>query len=479
MLLLICILGLLSGALALLPSSLCVFACSIIGSVCGVWILYALSTAGLQFRLTSLLASSLLIGYCGGTCYSVSMAILDGKEWMSYVGAEAGWVAYAMLLVLLSCIVLIMVGSAESPLIQERHIVRVTYRQERFLWALVALAVFAYLTGRLGFRGMTGTVNGRISVFDEIVLTFVGLLPAMAAIGFMQSSGFRKLRFAFIGAVGLMATLPVSRRTFAYALILAIFAGLRLSGRDMRISAFKKVVLALVTVVAVVAVSFFAIGMRMAAGGGKARNLWKAIHLAEKTSFYNPQNVLAVMNQNVDKRSAGLIYFLALLSHREASTPPVYGEVALSSMEFALPRTAYSFVHMNKDVVIESGGEKNLSNGHFGLPELDSTTSMLTAGLTDFGLVGLLLYPLLLCAMARGVLWLLSAVVAREGMGMAILYIASLFLGAESILDLFFAGFRNVVVILLIWAVIYYLPVVSAFTREAPVFSPQKPELTA
>jgi hypothetical protein len=473
MVVLICILGLMSGALAIAPTGPCVLVCSGIGSLCGVWILYAVCAGLLQVRLTSWLAGALLAGYCGGAFYSMLMALLGGIALTSYIGVEPGPIAYALILVMLACMALIVVGSMESPLIRERHIVEVSGRGERFLWIGLALVAYGYASGKLGYKGIGATtVGNKINVIASILLSITEILPALSAIGFLQSSGMRRLRFGAIVCAATLATFPVGRRVFTFSLVLAVFAALRFSGRSVRVSRGRKIVLAAAAAAIVVGASFLTIGMRLALpSAGNSRDVSKLFEAAERTTLTNPQAVFAAMNRNVDVRTSGLIQYLALLGRNGNNAAPLYGEDALLAVEQSLPRLGYSAVNMNKGPIIERGGEEDLANEHFGFLDEDMANSILTGGYIDFGVAGVLVYPLLLCALARALLSLVSVIFQAEGEVIAILYILSVLLEQEADLTGYLSSFRDLFVILAVWAALYYLPVLTRKTERAPAFS--------
>lgn len=472
MIFVVCILGLLGATMALFQSGVCIMACCVLGSACGVWLLYAQIAGKLHVKLTSLMASSLLIGYCGGPTYSEVMALMADKPLLTYVRLDANWMAYALMLVMMACVTLLVAGTQESPLIGERQIVEMSWKQERFLWICAALIGIAYFRGTLSYMSNLAGSGGRVSVFGLIVLLLAGLAPAIGAIGFTQSTGWRRIRFGAAGLICLLANIPIGRRVFAYALLLALIGAFRLSGRTLQISRGRKAVMSVAAVGLVLVASFILMALRMASNrtGERHLSISKITQVAERTSLTDPRAVFDTLSSNVDTRTSFLIQYLALLSKGGHSASPLYGTDAELGVLQLVPSVFYDYVGVDK-TRIRMVSEEDLANEHFGLITQDMANSVLTGGFIDFGLLGVLVYPVLACVLARGFLLLLAMATPREGQVLAILAIISLFLATELAIQGYLIDFRNTVVLVVVWALLYSLPSLTRKWEHQPVFS--------
>ncbi|MGB6157260.1 MAG: hypothetical protein WBH45_03185, partial [Acidobacteriaceae bacterium] len=88
MIYLVGILGLIAGSLALAPGAVTITLCCVIGTGASAWILYGFVNRTLELRLTWILASTLLMGYCGYTTFNEISAVLAGQGVLAYIGVE-------------------------------------------------------------------------------------------------------------------------------------------------------------------------------------------------------------------------------------------------------------------------------------------------------------------------------------------------------------------------------------------------------
>lgn len=472
MIFLICILVALAAILTVFHSSLALFLCCGVGAVCGGWILYVVIARPGYSRLTWLLASTLLIGFCFGAFNTEVSALLGGRDMIAALGIDPDWAAYALVLVMLSCIVLVIAGWAEPPMVREEYIVELSWKQERFLWLGMALVAIALVHGDIS---QGGTVNngGEESVLGAIAQVVGSMLPALAAIGAAQSTGLRRRRFQLLLLGSLIAVVPFGRRQLLYAVVICIFAALRLSGRSWRISAGRKVLMAFGAVFVVVIASFFYIAMRMATWhmGEGHHSVASIFETAERTSLTDPSEITANLGENVEDRTAYPLRYLAFLGRGGDTPPPMYGQDAVLGAELATPDAFYRLAGTSKDPVREIGGEESLANEHFGLPVQDYANSILSGGIIDFGLAGILVYPVLLCVIGRLVLRLIGEFINEEGRLLAVLSIVYYFLQTESAVGSYLVALRNTVVLIACWAFVYAFPRVARKKRAVPVLS--------
>ena len=471
MIFLVCILVALAAILTIFHSSLALFLCCGVGAVCGAWILYVVIARPGYLRLTWLLASTLLIGFCFGAFNTEVSALLGGRDMIAALGIDPEWAAYALVLVMLSSITLVIAGWAETPVIREEDIVEMSWRQERFLWLGMALVAFALVHGDIS---QGGTVNngGEESVVGAVAQAVGSMLPALAAIGVAQSTAMRRRRLQLLLVVSLVAIFPFGRRQLLYAVVITIFAAVRLSGRSWRISGGRKLLMTFGAVFVVVVASFFYIAMRMASWhlGEGNHSVATILEMAERTSLTNPDEIAANLGENVEDRTAFPIRYLALLGRGGDTPPPMYGQDAVLGAELATPDAFYRLAGSSKDSVREMGGEEELANEHFGLPVQDYANSILSGGIIDFGIVGILAYPVLLCVMGRLCLLLIERFVNEEGRLLAVLSIFYYFLQTESAVGSYLVDLRNTVILAGCWALLYALPRIGRRRRAVPAF---------
>jgi hypothetical protein len=114
-----------------------------------------------------------------------------------------------------------------------------------------------------------------------------------------------------------------------------------------------------------------------------------AITYFESKDFSTVQDSFA---KNVKGRSFILGYLAELEDYSNRFTPG-YGRDIQGQVLVAIPSALYPSK--------EGFGEEGLDNELFGSTYLDEANSIFTAGATDFGLLGIIAYPLLLCWVVR------------------------------------------------------------------------------
>jgi hypothetical protein len=136
----------------------------------------------------------------------------------------------------------------------------------------------------------------------------------------------------------------------------------------------------------------------------------------------------------------------------------MWGSDAAFSVETVIPDFFYTVFGLDKSPVRNINSEEGLANEHFGLPLYDDANSILTAGIIDFGIAGVILYPVLICFGFRAFLHGVHIGFGEEGKFLAILSIMPLFISTENGLVAYLGSFRNVAFLLIPWALIHALP---------------------
>jgi hypothetical protein len=98
-----------------------------------------------------------------------------------------------------------------------------------------------------------------------------------------------------------------------------------------------------------------------------------------------------LVDENLRDRTFVIRYFSDLLT-ASWTHQPLYGKDMAFCFKSAIP----SLLYLDKDTVKAIGIEENLVNPEFGLPAYDEANSILTTGVSDFGIAGVFIYPILL-----------------------------------------------------------------------------------
>jgi hypothetical protein len=473
--LLICILGLIAGSLAMAPGAVTITLCCVAGACGGGWILYGFISRALPVRLTWLLASTVLIGYCGFTLFNEIFSVLAGQGVLTDIDVATDWVAYALMLTMLACVVLLLAGFAEPPLITERHVVAMSWKQERFLWVCLALVAIGFLRGDFTLGGVVSDAgSGKADVFGSLVSYILPVIAPLVAIGILQSSGRRRLRFIALGLLTLLAQLPGGRRNLITLLPVLCIAGALLSGRQWRLrrpmSKSKKVFLGLASVAVFVFASIFFYGLREAKWqmGEGTHSIGELVEMAAATTFRSPAEIVDELGENTPDRAAFEVRYLSWLGRGGNTPSPLMGQDFLLGLKMAVPDKIYSLVGANKDAARNIATEEGLANEHFGLPDSDDANSILTGGIIDFGLAGVLVYPLLVCFLTRLLLRLASGVLNIEGQIVLILSAMTAFMSVEVEVGDYVMEWRNMAILAVIWGLLARFPKLMGHGHELP-----------
>lgn len=97
-----------------------------------------------------------------------------------------------------------------------------------------------------------------------------------------------------------------------------------------------------------------------------------------------------------------LIGYLSEITWRTDIRPPLYGELLAFNVGMAVPRVLWP----TKFKYLKYGAEEMIANTELGLVLDDNANTIMTTGMTDFGLAGMIFYPifvlLLLMLLTRG-----------------------------------------------------------------------------
>jgi hypothetical protein len=450
-----------------LPNLVSLFICSGIAMVCGIVILYSLVNGTYGLRFTWLLASSLLIGYCGGCFSPILLAgFSDLYDAFSVFGIPKGWGAYALMLVIFSCITLLVVGFFESPVLKGIQIIRVGWKQERFLWVSLAITAIAFIHGDLGFQGSASeSGSGKASTLGQIVPYLIHVLLPLALMGYLQTTGLRRKRFIFLSVACFVALLPSGRREIGYMMFLCVYAAFRFSGWTPRMNRVQKVLLGVGFVTALVFSALFFYALRLASReairngqGAASTSITTIIPVLISDILTDPGYVLRETKSNLEERPFLLMEYLSLLGKGGNTPEPMYGQDFNHAVEMAIPDPVYNILGANKQKIRDIGTEEGVANEHFGIPDPDDANSLLSAGIIDFGLVGVLLYPLTTCFITRAMCSLVDQFFNREGQIVAALLGIFMFLQAEREISDYVLNIRNMVIVMIFWRALYELP---------------------
>ncbi len=350
-------------------------------------------------RVSTVLAITLGLGYGLGTANTWFTLPRGDATLGDFLQFNTADLAYAMASVMVSIAALISLGELyERPIFGEDFELKFNNRAIVFLTLGVLVIIAAFASGSTGFMGAsTGQDTadiGHIGVLASLAEWLLSpLLDLSVCVALNVKGRFTRNYARILSVVLFLMVLPTGRRVLIYSVILSLLA-LRFGRYRIPYSPLKKVVLLglLGAVVYVATIGFFY--LRLAGYGlihpTLGQRISAAIRFAEEKNY---ADVKKDFSENVQRRTF-ILGFLAQLEGYSHTMQTANGEDLTKQVQLALPSVLYS----DKDLFFT---EEALANEKFGSRYTDEANSVYTAGALDFGVWGVILYPLLAVLMFR------------------------------------------------------------------------------
>jgi hypothetical protein len=247
--------------------------------------------------------------------------------------------------------------------------------------------------------------------------------------------------FGFIAAaIVLLGVVPTGRREIVLVVI-CMAIGYSLSGALRRWSLWQKLMCGLMVAVVVYMGSAFFFAFRVANWELGSRAPF-ASQLSLATEFIitpTLQDRLKVLIYDNIRERTFMIGYLADIIDATQRVGPLYGKALLYYVRYSVP----SVIDPHKDEVLAFGQVENYVHPLLGLPPVDRPNTIVTDGVTDFGLPGALVYALGLLLVLRLGAWLANRFDVRASNLFALLGIAHLALAPELPLSGYLAHLRD------------------------------------
>ena len=285
----------------------------------------------------------------------------------------------------------------ETPIFGEDFELKFNNRSVVFLTLGTVILGASFAHGSTGFMGASvgeGEEIGRLGYLASLSEWLSGSLLALSVcIALNIKGGFTRTYVRLLSVLLFLMVFPLGRRVMIYAVVLTL-VGLRLGRYKVPYSPLKKVVLLslLAAVIYFATIGFFFLRI---AGYGMLRptlvqRISAAIRLAKEGSY---ADIKQQFSENVQKRTF-ILGFLGQLEGYARYMPTANGVDLQKQAQLALP----SLLFPEKDLFFT---EENLANATFGTSYLDEANSVFTAGALDFGIWGVLIYPLIAALIFR------------------------------------------------------------------------------
>ncbi len=369
----------------------------ILGGV-SLYLLFDLLGRRGPLRVSTVLAATLGLAYGIGTA-NTWFTLPRGEDTVGdFLHLNPADLAHAMGSTLASVALLLCLGELlEKPIFGEEFELRFNNRSIVFLTFGTLVLGASFLRGSTGFMGVVGGEGadfGHLGYLASLSEWLSGSLFAFAVCVALNVKGRFVRNYARCLSVLLfLMVFPLGRRVMIYAVVLALL-GLRLGRYKVPLSPFKKIIgLSLIMgVVYFATIGFFYLRI---AGYGLLRptltqRVSAAFRLAKEKSY---SEIKKEFSANLQTRTF-ILGFLGQLEGYTDVLPGAHGQDIVSEFQLAVP----SILYPGKNLFFV---EENLANELFGSTYIDEPNSILTAGAVDFGVWGMLIYPLLCAFMIR------------------------------------------------------------------------------
>jgi hypothetical protein len=343
-------------------------------------------------RFSTLLGMTLLLGYATGFL-NTWLTLPRGSLTVAQVmGLDEHVLARGMGAVLMSSACLYFFGELmEQPVFGRDFRFSVSHKTRVLVYVGTLAVAAGYATHSLGFGGGAGSSGEHVSIFGLFLSWLYPPLTAIAVVAFATSRTLLHRLLTGMSSLALLVMFSVvGRRNSVYTSI-EILLLLGLSGFRWKERMLRKVLLILALMGIIVGASLTFMLLRISGGLTPHKKLTVANRIEVARGLVQKGGAYALAakttQQNVETRTF-VLAFLANVVDASSRMTPALGRDAANLFGAAVPH----IILPNKDFP----SEEELVDQQFGFSYGDEANSVLTAGATDFGFLGMILYPLII-----------------------------------------------------------------------------------
>lgn len=335
--------------------------------------------------------------YAGGVLLTAPALDLESNAFgLGFTQAD---LSLALMLIFLAAILLIFMSRLERPIFPNPERIAAALasgRADSLIWTGLVLLAVAFAAGDLGYMGTQADEAGNITVLGAMSFFIAPVILAIAAASAVDEN--KKLRYALliVLALYLLALFPLGRRVLAYSLLL-IGIGFVSTGKSLpKYSAQRWTALSVIglifMLVGYIGFHYF-YALRLTVDSmGRDTGVFELLRESASLLFSEFDMIRASMSANLAERPFILSYLASFVS-AQTTYPPLWGDELVYAVKTAIP----SLLFPEKTAVLPGAAEEFVHPA-FGFYVFDGPNTIVTAGLNDFGPAGAVLYPILLVA---------------------------------------------------------------------------------
>jgi hypothetical protein len=428
---------------------------SVVATIVSVYTLWGLFFHHAPIRFSTLLAMALLLGYGAGALNTWITLPRDSLTLGEVMGLREGVLARGMAAVLFSSAALYFLGEIfEKPIFGRSFRFQVNGGTRMLIYVGTLAMIAGFLTHSLGIGG-TASAQGHASIPGLFLSWLYVPLTAITVAAFLTAQRGRDRFLSGLAAFTLLLMFSVLGRRAAIYTSMEIMVMLGLVGYRWRGRGIRNILLTLAmgALIVVCALTFMLLRIapesRSALGHETvAKKFQAAGKLVQQGHAYTMASTAT--EQNLQTRTFVLAFLANILDASSRATPAL-GRDALGLLESTIPTVLYP----DKDRFFS---EELLVDRQFGFGYGDEANSILTAGATDFGFLGMILYPLIIVAIARFLYDLIVRWLTINPLMVLTLSLILLFIQTEVILSSYLSEIRNGIIFGIVLALLMSFP---------------------
>lgn len=398
-------------------------------------------------RFSNVCAMGLVIGYGAGTLNSWLTLPRAGLPLAAAIGQTVPELANGVAAAMMGCAILLSLGEMlEKPVWTTAQKLRMTHGIKRLVlvnFIILAVAFAAGMFHQGGIKASSASKAGFVSIFLSFLLRPTVILETV--IFLVESVKAEKYLFGGIALLSWLLLVTQGRSGLVYSALLTI-ALARYSGfRWGRISVGRLLLFGAAFALLFVGVLTYQL-LRLAGGRVSSHSLSAETSQAQEWVEQGRAWEIATASstKNVEGRTL-VVTFLSGLLYLTETEKPAYGKDLLLQIGIAIP----SIIYKNKPTI----AEEDLASKTFGVFYTDQPNSIFTAGAVDFGMWGVMIYPIVFVLLFSLAFRLEAAYFSYEVSVYGLLVFLLTAISAEEQLADYFGPIRN----LLIFAIFIYL----------------------
>ncbi len=422
-----------------------------------------------------LLGAALLFAYGTGALNSLISYSRDNQDLITASTVGQYWFTCTLGLTLAVCGTLHLAGRVDHGsrlFLNSGSQTHTAFPSRMLSFVIVSLLMVCWelATGRIGFMGSVRADTGgqSIAVIPSIVLMIITPVGAMAISEALKPKCRYKWTLFVSGILLLLSQFGLGRRVFLFSTLTCVMCAVA-TKPPKKWLAIKPLILAagLIALLQTATVAFYT--MRIAYWSFRSSPIARVQILSIIPQAYKDYTsdtrgeIKAQIAENLKSRTFVLEY-LAQIAQGQEQHGPLYGEDLHRAIIYAIPSVLYREKY--RDPLFEE--EEGLINPKLGLPVWDAANSILTAGVADFGWVGIFLYPLTLCMVLSAVLQLTRRRLPSETCLLLSLSACQLLLSVESDISSYISFIRTLIVVGVISWIVFRNSVKPLALAELP-----------